>query len=151
MTSPIPTLNQVDLHQQLACHLDAINSQEAGEIMDYRDRSWEPPDLKPTTRKNYSYSQSIFLSFCEQFCLTPLPCTEINLLKYIAYLRDDKRLTCNSIHTHLAAVKHLHMMNGFNNTDVFLSPRIKAARSKASKASKFIESKKWIVGTFGNF
>ena len=104
--------------------------QEAGEIMDYWDTSWGLPDLKPTTRQSYTYSQNSFLAFCEKFCLTPLPCTELNLVRYIAYLRDAKRLSGSSIYAHLAAVKHLHLMNGFS-TDGFHS-------LKASKASKFI-------------
>ena len=87
---------------------------------------------KDTTKATYTSSQKQFIQFCESEDLSILPVSETTLLLFIAYLYN-KNLKAQSIRVYLAAIHHLHTINGFSFQPY--SDSIKAALKGASVLS----------------
>ena len=68
--------------------------------------------IQRSTAKSYSSMQQSYLAFCELLKLLPVPATERVLLTYIAWLHKKGR-SHSTISSHLSAVRHLHIMNGY--------------------------------------
>ena len=59
----------------------------------------------------YLCGQQRYISFCQQFCFQPLPCTESTLLLFIASLAQSN-LAHTTIKGYLSAVRSLHVQSG---------------------------------------
>lgn len=70
--------------------------------------------VRPTTAGTYSSAQKRFLRFCEDYGLTPLPSSEDTLLWYVAFLQREG-LRPGSVRVYLAAVRSLHIEEGYDN------------------------------------
>ena len=93
--------------------------QEAPELLSLLDEGWKHlifDNLAPQTKLKYARIQNIYLSFCLSTGLAPLPACELTLLRYLAYLKLGRALAPQTIKGHLAAVRHLHLVNRFQVT-----------------------------------
>jgi len=79
--------------------------------------------IRSSTARTYTSAQKRYLAFCDTFLLTALPATEELLLLYIAHL-DRALLKGSSIRVYLAAVRSLHIEEGFKY-DLSDSQRVK--------------------------
>ena len=70
--------------------------------------------IRTSTQKTYSSGEKKFLAFCEQYGLCSLPCSEQTLLLYVAFL-DSQGLVVSSVRVYLAAIRSLHINEGYNN------------------------------------
>ena len=70
--------------------------------------------MRQSTQKTYSSGEKRYLSFCSQYNLSALPGTEDTLLLFITYL-TGQGLTANSIRVYLAAVRAVHINEGYGN------------------------------------
>lgn len=94
--------------------------------------------LRYNTRRTYSSAQQVYLNFCMQYSLIPVPAQEHQLLWFIAYC-NLKGLSAGSIHVYLSAIKSLHTLNGVQlavNT-----PRVKLALKSIFEAGNPPDSK----------
>ena len=109
--------------------------QEAPELLSLLDEGWKHlifDNLAPQTKRKYAGIQNIYLGFCRSTGLAPLPACELTLLRYLAYLKLGRALAPQTIKGHLAAVRHLHLINGFQVSELSL-PRLSMARAAATK------------------
>ena len=67
--------------------------------------------LAPSSRKTYSSAQSRYLSFCSHMRINPIPATQRQLILFAADL--SQTIAHSSMRTYLAAVRHLHISEGF--------------------------------------
>ena len=74
-----------------------------------------------------------FFKFANDLSLTPIPCSETTLLRYIAHL-DLKGLAPPTIAIHIAAIRSLHVMRGLTFS-LSLSPRVKLVQKAISDHS----------------
>ena len=88
--------------------------------------------MKDSTKEKYANLQDIYLGFCFSVGVVSVPASERSLLRYIAYLVYSKGLAASTVKTHLAAVRHLHLING-HEVDVLSLPRIRMAKACATK------------------
>ena len=90
--------------------------------------------LKPSSARTYSSQQGVFLRFCRDLNLTPVPCDSSTILWFITWLNKIRGVGPASVKGYLAAINHLHMLNGFqfNAKD---DPRVCLAKKGASKRS----------------
>ena len=80
--------------------------------------------LAPATHKLYLCGQQRYMSFCQQFHLSPLPTTENTILLFIASLAQSK-LAHTTIKAYLSAVRSLHIQSGLlHKFSSQLSPRV---------------------------
>ena len=70
--------------------------------------------LKQTTRRTYTSAQKQYVQFCDRYKLPPVPCSEQTMLLYVSYLHS-KRLKGETIKVYIAAVRALHIMDGYPN------------------------------------
>lgn len=84
--------------------------------------------IRSSTKRTYSSAQKSFLAFCQEFSLCPMPASEQIILWYIAYLRSHKvhKIKSNSLNVYLAAIRSLHIMEGFESPPIH-APRVKLA------------------------
>ena len=66
-----------------------------------------------STSRTYSAHQVAYLDFCSKSGISPVPISQADLGRYIAYL--SRRLTFNSIRQYLNIVRLLHLENGHPN------------------------------------
>ena len=64
---------------------------------------------RPSTVRTYSSVQQRYYKFCGAYSLQPLPATEINILRFIAYISST--VSYNSMQVYLAAIRALHIYN----------------------------------------
>jgi hypothetical protein len=79
-----------------------------------------------STNSTYAARQRGYLDFCRVHRLAPLPASEETLLDLCAHLHG-LGLQASSINGHLAAIRHLHVINGFPFSTVEFE-RLKLAR-----------------------
>ena len=87
-----------DPSQGLACSLD-------DEVNYYRLNLFAP-----STSKTYSVHQSTYFDFYNKVGIQPVPISQTDLGRYIAYL--SRKLTFSSIRQYLNIVRPLHLENG---------------------------------------
>lgn len=71
--------------------------------------------LADSSKQTYSSGEKRFLDFCSLYRLNPtnaLPADENTLIQYAAYLA--RSIKHSSIKSYLAAVRHLHIRNGYD-------------------------------------
>ena len=64
-----------------------------------------------STARAYSSHQRRFIEFCQRFQCSPLPASEVTLLRFISE-SAARGLGSSSISANLAAVRHLHVISG---------------------------------------
>ena len=105
------------------------------ELLSLLDEGWTHPvfdDLAPQTKQKYVRIKNSFLGFCLSTGLASLPASVLTLLRYLSYLNLGRALAPQTIKGHLAAVRHLHLVNGFQVSALSL-PRLSVARAAATK------------------
>ena len=79
----------------------------------------------PNSRSSYSSGIKRYLKFCSLYRLEPLDVSEINLLRFVAYLADCK-LVVRTIRVYLSSIKSWLLTNGYPGVELF-TPRVKLA------------------------
>ena len=69
---------------------------------------------KFNTQKTYVSVQHQYISFCEQNKLVAIPAAEATVLLFIAFLHNDRNIKGQSISCYVSAIRHMHVINGFN-------------------------------------
>ena len=67
--------------------------------------------LRPGTQHTYTSVQNRYIRFCTLYNVTPLPASELTLLRFIAHISTT--VSSNSIPVYLAAVRSLHVINSY--------------------------------------
>ena len=78
------------------------------EVLFYRGNTFAA-----STNKTYSAQRTAYFDFCAQMGIPPVPLSQQNLGRYIAFL--SRRLTFSSVRQYLNVVRLLHLEAGFNN------------------------------------
>ncbi len=86
----------------------------------------------PSTVRTYSSVQHRYYKFCATFKLTPLPATEINILRFIAYISNT--VSFNSMQVYLSAIRALHTYNALPPPPI-TTPRISLALKSLSHSA----------------
>ena len=79
--------------------------------------------LAPTTQAAYRLSASHYLTFCSQFNLTPLPLTQVNITRFIAYLAR-MGVSYQSTRPYLAWVHFLQIASSFPDHGLDTLPQL---------------------------
>ncbi len=91
---------------------------------------------RPSTAKTYSSVQSRYWKFCSLYSLQALPASELTILRFIAHLTP--KVNHNSLQVYLAAVRALHVLNGFQAPPI-TTPRIQLALKSLSQSASDIK------------
>ena len=81
--------------------------------------------IRSSTKKTYSSVQRQYLQFCQYYNLCPVPATEVTILLYVTHV-NKKGLAHGSVMVHLAAIRNLHVQQGYGEPNV-ACPQIKQA------------------------
>ncbi len=76
---------------------------------------------RTSTTRTYSSVQQRFLVFCGNHNLTPLPASELTILRFVAFL--SSHLSPSSLPVYLSAIRALHILNFLDPPNIS-SPRI---------------------------
>ena len=79
---------------------------------------------RKSTSRTYNSAQKSYLQFCNLFSLIPIPASEQTLLRYIAHISPS--VGPQSIHVYLAAIRTMHITQGFDSPPTN-TPRISLA------------------------
>ncbi len=88
--------------------------------------------FRPSTARTYSSIQARFFKFCTLFNLEPVPSSELTILRFMAYI--SPRVSANSMSVYLAAIRALHIINGFPAPPI-TTPRIHLAVRSLSQSA----------------
>lgn len=92
----------------VASPLPALHKSLDEEVLHYRANSFAA-----STSKTYIAQQSAFLKFCDEMKISPVPLSQENLGRYIAFL--SRRLCFNSVKQYLNIIRLMHLEAGFQN------------------------------------
>ena len=81
--------------------------------------------IRGTTKSTYSTAQKRFLKFCDDYELSPIPCSHQTILLYVTYLHNAG-LTANSVSVYISAVRSLHVLAGLPEPEL-RTPQVKLA------------------------
>ena len=93
--------------------------------------------IRYNTRRSYSAGQKLYLKFCNQYGLIPLPVTEDNILRFVAYMngvpgrRDKNSLSAGTMNVYLASIRSMQVMSGMDTPSMF-TPRVTLALRSVS-------------------
>ena len=73
--------------------------------------------LATSTQKAYTSAKRRYLQFCQEKGLTPLPAAEHQLCQFVSLLANQS-LCHNTIKSYLAAVRHLHIAEGYGDPHI---------------------------------
>ena len=68
--------------------------------------------ITKSTATDYARKQSTFAGFCVSLGQSPVPCNIDSMIKFVTWLYREKKLAASSIKGFVAAVRHLHLING---------------------------------------
>ena len=71
--------------------------------------------LAPATRRLYEVGQRHYYTFCNMHQRRPVPATEMQLAEFVTYLADRVKVAPVTIKTYMAAVRSLHVEQGFGD------------------------------------
>ena len=91
---------------------------------------------RPSTARTYSSVQSRFWKFCTLYHLQALPASELTILRFIAHITP--KVNRNSLQVYLAAIRALHVINGFQTPSI-TSPRIQLALRSLSQIAPTVK------------
>ena len=92
--------------------------------------------LAPSTQKTYSSAKKRYLQFCKDKSLSPLPAPEKQLCQFVSSLAIQS-LCHNTIKSYLAAIRHLHIAEGYGDPHIHAMTRLE----QVLKGIKMIQSK----------
>ena len=98
--------------------------------IDLRLRTILRDGYRPSTSRTYASIQTRFLNFCTLYNLDAMPATELTILRFMTYLTP--RVSANSMQVYLAAIRALHVLNGFQPPPI-TTPRIHLALKSLSQ------------------
>lgn len=78
--------------------------------LDHKIKNLVYDGYSANTHRTYSASQKKYLSFCAKYGLQPVPASDTQIRRYIAYLSSE--IAPSSIRVYLAAVRALHVDSG---------------------------------------
>lgn len=84
--------------------------------------------IRGSTARSYASIQKNYVHFCTSYLLRPLPASKDTILLYIAHLHRNN-ISAGSLKVHLAAVRNMHLLNGFtppDNGDASIKLAVKA-------------------------
>lgn len=93
--------------------------------------------LASSTQKAYNSAKKRYILFCSDKGLCPLPASENQLCQFISLLADQN-LCHNSIKTYLAAIRHLHIAEGYGDPHINTMARLE----QVLKGIKSVQCKK---------
>ena len=73
--------------------------------------------LAPSPQKSYNSAKKRYVLFCSSKGLVPLPASEHQLCQFASFLATPD-LCHNSIKSYLAAIRHLHIAEGFGDPHI---------------------------------
>ena len=73
--------------------------------------------LAPSTQRTYNSAKKRYVLFCSNKGLVPLPASEHQLCQFISFLATQE-LCHNTIKSYLAAIRHLHIAEGFGDPHI---------------------------------
>ena len=94
--------------------------------------------VRSTTAKSYSSSQRGYIKFCRSLNLIPVPAEAETVLLYVTHLHNQST-SHGSIKVHLAAIRNLHIINGYappDNSHPPLKMAIKAIQDSTPAPSQ---------------
>lgn len=98
--------------------------------------------LAPSTQRAYNSAKKRYLQFCKDNSFSPLPAPEQQLCQFVSSLAIQS-LCHNTIKSYLAAVRHLHIAEGWGDrhihTMVKLEQVLKRIKTVQSQGSKRME------------
>ena len=71
--------------------------------------------LAPATRRLYANGQRHYHTFCNMHQRRPVPAIEMQLAEFVTYLADRDKVAPVTIKTYMAAVRSLHVEQGFGD------------------------------------
>ena len=80
--------------------------------------------FRPSTSRTYSSVQKRFYKFCTLYSLEPIPASELTILRFITHV--SPQVSANSLQVYLAAIRALHVLNGFTPPPI-TTPRVHLA------------------------
>ena len=92
--------------------------------------------LAPSTQKMYSSAKKCYLQFCKDKSLSPLPAPEQQLCQFVSSLAIQS-LCHNTIKSYLAAIRHLHIAEGYGDPHINTMARLE----QVLKGIKIVQSK----------
>ncbi len=92
--------------------------------------------LAPSTQKSYNSAKKRYLLFCKVTSLHPLPATESLLCQFVSSLAAQS-LRHTSIKSYLAAIRHLHIAEGYGDPQICNMARLE----QVLKGIKSVQSK----------
>ena len=99
-----PHSSNSDVHPDPSSLAGALDQ----EVLFYRGHTFAP-----STTRTYVAQRHAFLHFCQEINISPVPLSQGNLGRYIAYL--SRRLTFSSVRQYLNAVRLMHLNAGHMN------------------------------------
>ena len=93
--------------------------------------------LAPSTQKAYNSAKKRYILFCSEKGLTPLPASENQLCQFVSLLADQN-LCHNTIKSYLAAIRHLHIAQGFGDPHIHSMAKLE----QVLKGIKSVQCKK---------
>lgn len=98
--------------------------------------------LAPSTHKTYNSAKKRYLQFCRDKHILPLPASESQLCRFVSSLAIQS-LCHNTIKSYLAAIRHLHIAEGYGNPHIHNMARleqvlkgIKAVQSRGPRKTE---------------
>ena len=79
--------------------------------------------LTSSTHKTYKATEHKYLSFCNEFSITPIPTSE-NVLCYFAACMAQQNLSASTIRTYLSGIRQLQIAGGFPDPLTDHMPRL---------------------------
>ena len=93
--------------------LDPADPSNLQSSLDQEVLTYRASAFAPTTFRTYSAHQSAYLQFCRDMGIRPVPISQLDLGRYIAFL--SRRLTFSSVRQYLNAVRLMHLEAGHSN------------------------------------
>ena len=107
--------------------------------LDQTVRRYYEAALTASTRKTYKAAEHRYLTFCNNFSLSPLPASE-NILCYFAACLGQEGLAYSTIRTYLSGVRQIQIAAGYSDPLIDQMPRlcqvIKGIRVQAARTGK---------------
>ena len=79
--------------------------------------------LTSSTHNPHKAAECKYLSFCNDFLITPTPTSE-NVLCYLAACLGQQNLSASTIRTYLSGIRQMHIAGGFPDPVIDHMPRL---------------------------
>ena len=112
----------------IAKYIEGKQTQEQSAHLDIRRldqavRQYYEAALTPSTHKTYRAAEHKYLTFCNNFSVSPLPTSE-NILCYFAACLGQEGLASSSIRTYLSGIRQIQLAAGFSDPLIDHMPQL---------------------------